>query len=86
MGSLNQAVGGGQADVAQFDLLDDVVFLAFELQLHGVLKGEGGFGVVVGLQFEAFADLPSDIHLNALIEIEIEDLLIDHWKVGVLIR
>ena len=82
--SLYQTVGSGQADIAQFDLLDDVVFLTFELQLHGVLKGEGGLGVVVGLQFQAFADLPCDIHLNALIEVEVEDLLIHHRKVGVL--
>ncbi len=70
----DEASARGQADVAHLQRLDDVVFGAFEIQLHFVLKRKRGLRIVIDLHVQTIAQLTGGVHLHFLVKVEREGL------------
>ncbi len=70
----DEASARGQADVAHLQRLDDIVFSAFEIQLHFVFKRKRRLRIVVDLHVQTIAQLTGSVHLHFLVKVKREGL------------
>ena len=70
LAALNERALQRHVDVARLDVLQDVVLLALEPDVHLVLEVEGGLGVVVRSEVDLFTDAAVDGQLDALVEVK----------------
>ena len=71
LASRNQRTVQRHADITGFNVLDDIIFLAFVCKFHGLLvKIERGFGVVVHVEIHLVADFAVYIELYFFIKVK----------------
>ena len=69
LGADNQAAVERHVDVPRLDVLQDVVLLPLEADVHLVLKIEQRLRVELGAQLNFVANAPPDVQLDALVEV-----------------
>ena len=70
LAALDQCALERHVDVARLDVLQDVVLLALEPDVHLVLEVERGLGVVVRSEVDLLSDAAIDGQLDPLVEVE----------------
>ena len=73
LAALDQCALQGHADVARFDVFEDVVFFALETDVHLVFKVKRGFRIVVGSKVDFVANAAVDGQLYALVKVKRRD-------------
>ena len=71
--ALDQRALQRHADVARFDVFQDVILFPLEADVHLVLKVKRRFRVVVGAEVDFVADVAIDGQLNPLVKVESGD-------------
>ena len=71
--ALDEGALQGHVDVARLDVLENVILLPLEPDVHLVLEVECRLRVVVGSQVDFLTDAPVDGQLDALVEIKCGD-------------
>ena len=83
LAALDEGALKRHADVAGLDVLQNVVLLALEPDVHLVFEVESGLRVVVGAEVDLLADAAIDGQLDALVEVECGDRPVPLGKSGV---
>ena len=81
--ALDQGTLKRHADVARLNVLQDVVFLTLETDVHLVFKVKCGFRVVVGSKVDFVANAAVDGQLYALVKVERRDRTVPLCKARV---
>ena len=69
----NQRAVERECNITEFNKLQNVILLAFELEFHFILIFEHRFGVVIEIELNLITDFGEGVQLDVFIEVELGD-------------